>query len=31
MPAARSGRALLGLGLRLIGAVLLAGMAAIHV
>ena len=31
MPAARSGRALLGLGLRLIGAALLAGMAAIHV
>lgn len=31
MPAARSVRALLGLGLRLIGAVLLAGMAAIHV
>lgn len=31
MPAARSGRALLGLGLRLVGAALLAGMAAIHV
>jgi hypothetical protein len=31
LPVARSGRALLGLGLRLIGAALLAAMAAIHV
>ena len=30
-PATRSGRGLLGLGLRVVGAVLLAGMAAIHV
>lgn len=31
MPTARSGRGLLGLGLRVLGAALLAGMAAIHV